>query len=196
MPSKRLYLVAGLGNPGGEYKKTRHNAGFMVLDEVAEAYSISVSKRKFNLVYGHGKIENVDVILAKPQSFMNRSGLPIYSLAGYYKILCKDMLVIHDDIDLTFGKIKIKEKGGHGGHKGLKSLIDAFGNGDFARIRLGVGRSEALSVTDHVLGRFGLEEKAILDQTIIRARDAVVSFFIEGIAECMNKFNQKMNANI
>ena len=192
MPSKRRYLVAGLGNPGGEYKKTRHNAGFMALDEVAEAYSISVSKRRFNLVYGHGKIENVEVILAKPQSFMNRSGLPIYSLAGYYNILCKDMLVIHDDIDLTFGRIKIKEKGGHGGHKGLKSIIDTCGSGDFTRLRIGVGRSEAQSVTNHVLGQFRLEEKKNLEQVITRAREAVAIFFSQGLVECMNTFNQKI----
>ena len=193
MLPKRVHLVAGLGNPGDAYKKTRHNTGFMVLDEVAKAFSISVDKKKFDVVFGRGVIENVEVILAKPQAFMNRSGPPLRRLADYFKILSKDMLVVHDDIDLTLGRIKIKEKGGHGGHKGLKSLIDAFGSGAFARIRLGVGRSEALSVTDHVLGRFGLEEKAILDQTVIRARDAVVSFFIDGIKACMDRFNKKMN---
>ena len=191
MLQKRVHLVAGLGNPGDAYKKTRHNTGFVVLDEVAKAFSISVDKRKFDVVFGRGVIENVDVILAKPQAFMNRSGPPLRRLADYFKILSKDMLIVHDDIDLTLGRIKIKEKGGHGGHKGLKSLIDAFGSGAFARIRLGVGRSEALSVTDHVLGRFGLEEKAILDQTIIRARDAVVSFFIDGTKTCMDRFNKK-----
>jgi PTH1 family peptidyl-tRNA hydrolase len=193
MLPKRVHLVAGLGNPGDTYKKTRHNTGFMVLDEVAKAFSISVDKRKFDVVFGRGVIENIDVILAKPQAFMNRSGPSLRRLAGYFKIFSKDMLIVHDDIDLTLGRIKIKEKGGHGGHKGLKSLIDAFGNGDFARIRLGVGRSEALSVTDHVLGRFGLEEKEILDQTIIRAREAVDLFFIDGIEACMNRFNKKID---
>jgi len=192
MPSsKRRYLVAGLGNPGGEYEKTRHNAGFMVVDEVAAAYAIPVSKRKFNLLFGTGKIEGVEVILAKPQAFMNRSGPPLYSLAGYYKILCKDMLVVHDDIDLTIGRIKIKEKGGHGGHNGLKSIIDACGSGDFARLRIGVGRSEAQSVTNHVLGQFNLEENRILEQVLARAREAVAVFFSKGIVECMNTFNQK-----
>jgi len=189
--SKRRYLVAGLGNPGGDYERTRHNAGFMVLDELAAAYAISVSKRKFNLFYGTGKIEAVDVILAKPQSFMNRSGVPLYNLAGYYKILCKDMLVIHDDIDLAIGRIKIKEKGGHGGHNGLKSIIDTCGSGDFARIRIGVGRSEAQSVTHHVLGQFTPEEIRILEQVLTRAREAVAMFFSKGIVECMNTFNQK-----
>jgi PTH1 family peptidyl-tRNA hydrolase len=123
---------------------------------------------------------------------MNRSGLPIYSLAGYYKILCRDMLVIHDDIDLAIGRIKIKEKGGHGGHNGLKSIIDACGSGDFARLRIGVGRSEARSVTDHVLGQFSLEEEKIMEQVVTRAREAVGLFFSQGIVECMNAFNQKI----
>jgi len=192
LSSKRRYLIAGLGNPGGEYEKTRHNAGFMVLDEVAAAYAISVSKRKFNLVYGTGTIEGVEVILAKPQSFMNRSGLPIFSLAGFYKILSKDLLIIHDDIDLTIGRIKIKEKGGHGGHKGLKSIIDTCGSGDFARLRIGVGRSEAQSVTNHVLGQFSSEETRILGQALARAREAVAMFLSKGIVECMNTFNQKI----
>jgi len=196
MPQKKVRLIAGLGNPGKTYKDTRHNAGFMVLDEIAAAYSISFDKNKFDVLYGRGVMEGIDVVLAKPQSFMNRSGQPIRSLASYFKILCEDMLIVHDDIDLTIGRIKIKEKGGHGGHKGIKSLIDAFGNGNFTRLRIGVGRSERSSVTDHVLGKFSKDEKMNLDRVISRSRDAVVSFFIEGIAECMNKFNQKMNANL
>jgi len=196
MPQKKVRLIAGLGNPGRTYKNTRHNAGFMVLDEIAAACSISFDNNKFDVLYGRGMMEGIEVILAKPQSFMNRSGPPVRNLASYFKILCEDMLIVHDDIDLTIGRIKIKEKGGHGGHKGIKSLIDAFGNGEFARLRIGVGRSEKSSVTDHVLGRFSKDENLNLDRVISRSRDAVVSFFVEGRAECMNEFNQKMNANI
>ncbi len=192
MLPQKVHLVAGLGNPGEDYKKTRHNTGFMVLDELAKALSISLDKKKFDVIFGFGVIENVEVVLAKPQSFMNRSGPPIRHLADYYRIECKDMLIIHDDIDLAFGRIKIKEKGGHGGHRGLKSLVDAFGKGDFARLRIGVGRSESLSVTDHVLSKFSLEEETLLDEIITRARNAVISFYIDGIKECMNKFNQKL----
>ena len=196
MPQKKVRLIAGLGNPGRRYESTRHNAGFMVLDEIAAAYSISFDKNKFDGLYGRGVMEGIGVVLAKPQAFMNRSGPPIRNLASYFNILCEDMLIVHDDIDLTIGRIKIKEKGGHGGHKGIKSLIDAFGNGEFARLRIGVGRSERSSVTDHVLGRFSKDENLNLDRVISRSRDAVVSFFVEGRAECMNKFNQKMNSNI
>ena len=192
MLPKRIRLIAGLGNPGETYKKTRHNTGFMVLEKVAKSFSISFDKEKFDVIFGRGVIENVEVVLAKPQSFMNRSGPPLRHLSDYYGILCEDMLIIHDDIDLAFGRIKIKEKGGHGGHRGLKSLIDAFGKGDFARLRIGVGRSERLSVTDYVLSKFSLEEEMLLDEVIARARDAVVSFYVDGIKTCMNKFNQKL----
>ena len=103
----QVRLVVGLGNPGKEYVKTRHNAGFMAIDHIAQTFSISLDKRKFNTVFGKGSIEGIDVLLAKPLAFMNKSGPPVQNLAGYFKILSKDMLVIHDDIDLDFGRIKI-----------------------------------------------------------------------------------------
>ncbi|MEJ2656466.1 MAG: aminoacyl-tRNA hydrolase, partial [Desulfobacterales bacterium] len=133
MPQKRLRLVVGLGNPGQNYSGTRHNAGFMVVDKVAEAFSIDLLKRKFNTLFGTGSVDDVKVVLAKPMAFMNRSGPPVQQIAGYFRILCEDILVVHDDIDLAFGRLKIKEKGGDGGHKGVRSIIDAFGRGDFAR---------------------------------------------------------------
>lgn len=120
MAQERLRLVVGLGNPGQIYSGTRHNAGFMVLDELAEAFSIDLSKRKFNALFGIGSVDGVKVVLAKPMGFMNRSGPPVQQVAGYFRISCEDILVIHDDIDLEFGKLKIKEKGGDGGHKGVR----------------------------------------------------------------------------
>ena len=195
MSLKRSYLIAGLGNPGSTYRRTRHNAGFMVLDRLAERFSIPFDRSKFNAVFGRGSINGVEVVLAKPQAFMNRSGPPIRNLANFFKILCKDIVVVHDDIDLTFGRIKIKMKGGHGGHKGIISLIDAFGSGEFARIRVGVGRSAARSVTDHVLGRFNSEEEQTLDRLIARAQEAVVSYLVDGITECMNQFNRQSDSS-
>jgi PTH1 family peptidyl-tRNA hydrolase len=125
---------------------------------------------------------------------MNRSGPPVHKILTYFGISSKDMLIIHDDIDLTFGRIKLKEKGGHGGHKGIKSLTDVFGGGDFARLRVGVGRpGNGIEVTNHVLGRFGNEEMEILDLTIKNARDAVIAFLVKGIGEAMNKFNHKIS---
>jgi len=186
----RVRLVVGLGNPGREYEQTRHNAGFMTVDNIGQAFSISLDKRKFNTVFGKGLIEGVDVMLAKPMAFMNKSGPPVQNLAGYFKILYKDMLVIHDDIDLDFGRIKIIEKGGHGGHNGVRSLMDAFGGGDFSRLRIGIGRS-GTDVTNHVLGKYSADESKILDQVITRSRDAVVTILCKGIKDGMNRFNNQ-----
>jgi PTH1 family peptidyl-tRNA hydrolase len=196
MPQSLLKLVIGLGNPGKEYFMTRHNAGFMVVDKLADAYRISMDKNKFDSIYGKGKIQGNDVMLAKPQAFMNLSGPPVQKLAGFYRISCEDMLIIHDDIDLAFGRIKIKEKGGDGGHKGIRSIKDAFGGGNFTRLRIGIGRSEAgADVVDHVLGRFNPEEKTLLDKIIATAMDAVLTILCEGAKEGMNRFNRLKTIN-
>ena len=192
MPQKRVRLVVGLGNPGNTYKRTRHNVGFMVLDQIAEAFSIALVKQKFDTIFGRGSIDGVSVVLAKPMAFMNRSGPQVQKIAGYYRILSEDMLVVHDDIDLAFGRIKIKEKGGDGGHKGVRSIIDAFGGGDFVRLRIGVGRPEVGNgASDYVLGKFSLKEKKVLDQIITAARDAVVTILCKGTKEGMNRFNNR-----
>jgi len=164
----------------------------MVVDNLAEAFSISVAKSKFDVVFGRGFVEDVEVILGKPMAYMNRSGPAVQKLSDYFRISSEDMLVIHDDIDLAFGRLKIKEKGGHGGHNGVKSLMDAFGGGNFARLRVGVGRSEAkINVTDHVLGRYSAEEIEILNKLLVRARDAVVTVLCEGVQYGMNRFNDR-----
>jgi len=184
-------LVVGLGNPGNTYENTRHNAGFMVADQIARDFNISLDKTKFDAVYGRGFIEDVDVLLVKPMAFMNRSGPPLQKLAHYFRIRGEDMLVIHDDIDLAFGRLKIKEKGGHGGHNGIRSIMDAFGGGDFVRLRIGVGRSETEgNVTDHVLGRFSDDKAEMVARIIAAARDAVVTVLCEGMKAGMNAFNR------
>jgi len=192
MPQKRIRLVVGLGNPGNTYKNTRHNVGFMVVDQIAEAFSIALVKQKFDTIFGRGSIDGVEVILAKPTAFMNISGPRVQKIAGYYRILSEDMLIVHDDIDLAFGRIKIKEKGGDGGHKGVRSIIDAFGGGGFTRLRIGVGRPEAgVSAADYVLGKFTIKEKKVLHRIITEARDAVVTILCKGAKEGMDRFNDK-----
>jgi len=192
MPANRLRLVVGLGNPGNKYEDTRHNAGFLVADKIAQDFNLSFNKTKFDTIFGRGFIEDVDVLLAKPMAFMNRSGPPLQKLAHYFRISGEDMLVIHDDIDLAFGRLKIKEKGGHGGHNGIRSIMDAFGGGDFERLRIGVGRSEAgENVTDHVLGRFSDDKSEMVTRVIAVARDAAVTVLCEGTKVGMNAFNRK-----
>ena len=194
-PNVNLRLVVGLGNPGARYENTRHNAGFIIADKIARDFNIFFDKRKFDCIFGRGFIEDVEVLLAKPMAFMNRSGPPIQKLAHFFRIQNKEMVVIHDDIDLVFGRLKIKEKGGHGGHNGVRSLIDAFGDGNFARLRVGIGRPEGnKSVTDQVLGRFSKDEKIILERIITLAKDAAVTILSYGTQEGMNRFNQKHKA--
>jgi PTH1 family peptidyl-tRNA hydrolase len=192
--SLRRLLIVGLGNPGREYASTRHNAGFLVIDKLATDAGIALNKRKFDCIYGSGRMSATEVLLAQPLAYMNRSGPPVQQLAGYYRITGQDLLVVHDDIDLGFGRIKIKEKGGHGGHNGIKSLINAFGNGDFARVRIGIGRPDSGGdAADHVLSRFRKDERAALDQIIARAQDAVVTILSDGIEAGMNKFNSRQS---
>ena len=192
MATQHIRLIAGLGNPGDAYEKTRHNAGFLVIDELAEAFGIRLSGRKFGAVFGKGRVEGREVMLAKPMAFMNRSGPPVQRLAHYFRMNCKDLLVVHDDIDLAYGRIKIKEKGGHGGHKGVGSIMDAFGEGDFTRLRIGVGHPGSGSeVTGHVLGRFSREESAGIERVIRRAREAAVTVMTEGVVAGMNMFNKR-----
>ena len=191
------YLLAGLGNPGDAYEKTRHNAGFMVIDRIANDFSISMkAKSAFGSYVGSGFVENTKVIVAKPMAYMNKSGSPLRRVADYYSITSREMLVVHDDIDLAFGRIKIKEKGGHAGHNGIRSIIEAFGGGDFVRLRVGIGRSEAgIGVADHVLGKFNSEEAAVFDEIVRRAADAAVWVLTKGPKAGMNMFNRKEQSN-
>jgi len=185
-------LVAGLGNPGDAYARTRHNIGFMVLDEVADRFSVSITKKRHEALIGQGKIEGIDTVLVKPMAFMNRSGFPVYDISRKFGICIKDILVIHDDMDLDFGRIKIKEKGGDGGHKGIRSLIEAFGDDNFVRLRMGIGRpSPGTDVTDYVLGKFIEDEANLRNSFISRGREAVVTLLCKGTKEGMNIFNRK-----
>ncbi|MBN1930989.1 MAG: aminoacyl-tRNA hydrolase [Desulfobacterales bacterium] len=192
MTQNKLRLIVGLGNPGTSYKMTRHNAGFMVIEELSKAFNISLNQRKFDTLFGRGIIRGIAVILAKPIAYMNRSGPPVQKLAQYFKIPSGDLLVIHDDIDLAFGRLKIKDKGGHGGHNGLKSIIETFGDNCFPRLRIGIGRSNFEdSVVDHVLSKFNSAETKILDQILAQAHNAVVEILTNGTSEAMNFFNDR-----
>ena len=192
MPKNRFRLIVGLGNPGEEYRLTRHNIGFMVVDRLAYKQGILVDKRKFGAVYGLGRVEGRSVILAKPMTFMNMSGPAVRNLAHFFKVDTKDLLVIHDDIDLVFGKIKIKRKGGDGGHNGLKSLIEAIGNGSFSRVRIGIGRQDIKQdVKGYVLNKFDAQQETDLDEVITMAQGAVVTILLKGLTEGMNRFSRK-----
>jgi PTH1 family peptidyl-tRNA hydrolase len=188
--AKQRQLVVGLGNPGDRYEKTRHNAGFWVIDELSRILNIGVGKKKFNAVFGKGITGQNEVILAKPMSYMNLSGEPVRRLVDFYEIQTGDLLVIHDDIDLALGRLKIKAKGGHGGHNGLKSIIAALGHNNFSRVRIGIGRNRGEGdVTGHVLGRFSKSESEIISKAVQTAADAAKLILQRDLTEAMNRYN-------
>ena len=192
----QIKLIAGLGNPGPEYRTTRHNLGFLVVDTLADTFNIRLKSSASDLVIGRGKIKGRDLFMLKPQSYMNISGPPLNTFLGKFCISYREILVIHDDIDLEFGRLKIKEKGGDGGHRGIRSMIDAFGTGDFVRLRAGIGRSgEDVDVVDHVLGQFDDREAESLAGFISRASEAAVTVLCDGVNAGMNRFNRKSDTN-
>ncbi len=194
--SPQIKLIAGLGNPGPDYRKTRHNLGFRVVDHLAHKFKIGLTVSTPSLESGQGKIKDLAVCVLKPQGYMNRSGPPVNAFLEKFCISYREILVIHDDIDLEFGRLKIKKKGGDGGHRGIRSMIDTLGTGDFARLRLGIGRSgEDVDVVDHVLGQFNDRETENLEEFIDRASEAAVKVLCDGVNAGMNQFNRKSITN-
>ncbi|MDY6837559.1 MAG: aminoacyl-tRNA hydrolase [Thermodesulfobacteriota bacterium] len=192
MSEDRFRLIVGLGNPGKKYQHTRHNMGFMVVERLAHTHGILLERRKFNVLFGRGKVGSQPVILAKPMTYMNRSGPAARDLAFFFKIGTQDTLVIHDDIDLVFGQIKIKEKGGNGGHNGVKSLIEALGTGQFTRLRVGIGRPETRQkVRAYVLAGFDAQQETLLEDVVSTAQDATETILFKGVPEAMNRFHGK-----
>jgi PTH1 family peptidyl-tRNA hydrolase len=190
MPEHRFQLIVGLGNPGAAYRLTRHNVGYMVVDRLALRHGISLDKQRFKSDFGFGKVDGRHVILAKPMTFMNLSGPSVRDLATSFDLDTEKVLVIHDDIDVVFGKIKIKEKGGDAGHNGVRSLIVAWGSDEFVRIRIGIGRPQMDNdVSAYVLGRFDAEQEEQLSEVISTAEHAVKTVLFEGVSEAMNRFH-------
>ncbi|XP_059643509.1 peptidyl-tRNA hydrolase, mitochondrial [Cornus florida] len=182
-PKPKPWLVVGLGNPGKMYRGTRHNVGFEMVDAIAEAEGISMSSVSFKALFGKGFIGNVPVMLAKPQTFMNASGESVGAIVKYYKIPLKQVLVIFDDLDLPFAKLRLLPKGGHGGHNGMRSVIDHFkGSRDFPRLRIGIGRPPGkMDPINYVLRSFNRQERQELDFTIQNGVEAVRILLQEGL---------------
>ena len=184
-------LIVGLGNPGPKYLWTRHNAGFMVLDRLANEMGIAVSKKDFSGLVGEGSIGGERVILIKPQTFMNLSGRSAAAALRFHKLTIKDMVVIHDDLDIPFGKVKLKEGGGHGGHNGLRSLVAEVGGSDFIRVRVGIGRPVHGDVVDYVLNNFSKEEVASLPLLLDGVVDCLRLLLTQGLPKAMSIYNNK-----
>lgn len=185
-----MYMIAGLGNPGKEYVKTRHNVGFDVVDRIADRYGISVTTQKHRAVTGTGIISGNKVILVKPQTYMNLSGESIGEIVDYYKMEpSSELIVISDDIDLAPGRKRIRVRGSAGGHNGLKNIIAHVGS-EFIRVRIGTGaKPEGYDLADYVLGHFDKEDSALIDEVYDKASEAVKTIIEEGPESAMNRFN-------
>jgi PTH1 family peptidyl-tRNA hydrolase len=189
----RIHLIAGLGNPGDKYAGTRHNAGFMTVDRLLDKLSGTFEEHKLhNAVYHQGKCRGARLIVAKPLTFMNASGEAVELIARKNNIYPEETLIIYDDMDLPLGTIRIRDGGGGtGGHNGVASVINEFGSANFARLRIGIGRTEKGNQVDHVLAEFGEGEKKEFENTLDRAVEAAKFILYRGTKEAMNKFNAK-----
>lgn len=189
-PGGPPFLITGLGNPGREYRGTRHNAGFMLVDRLAEQLGTNFGKLESRALVAKGDYQGRRVILAKPQTYMNLSGQSVGGLLHFYKIPVENLLVAYDDVDLPLGALRLRPTGGSAGQKGMKSIIQQLGTQDFARLRIGIGRPPGrMDASDYVLQDFSRDQAALLPALFDRAADAVLAFVMQGIEAAMNQYN-------
>lgn len=187
-----VYLIVGLGNPGKRYEPTRHNIGFMVLEKLAAQLEIQLKQKSFNALWGKGTLTGNNILLAEPQTFMNLSGTAVRQLQSFFKTDISNLIVIHDDLDLPFGAIRLKEGGGTAGHKGLASIESNLGTSDFMRVRLGIGKPVDKSrIEGYVLEPFRKEERDLLPDVISRAADASTEIVLNGLQKAIGKYQTK-----
>ncbi len=183
------YIIAGLGNPGPTYQWTRHNAGFLFLDRLAYLENISISKKSFSGFCGEWNFSGNRLILLKPQTFMNLSGISIMQALQFHKLPISNLIVIHDELDLPFGVVRFKQSGGHGGHNGLRSIMENLGKGDFTRLRIGIGKSAERDTTGHVLGKIPPEQMQVLTRILDGGKEMIEVMLKEGLPKSMSLFN-------
>ena len=189
---ENLRLIAGLGNPGRRYARTRHNAGFMVLDRLAERWKAGwTSEKRFAARLARVERDGLPAWLCEPETFMNASGEAVGALAMYYRIAPADVLVVVDDADLPLGELRLRARGSSGGHHGLESIEQHLGTQEFARLRVGIGREDPASreITGHVLSEFNRAESQLMEKVLVRACDQIECWWREGILQAMNRFN-------
>lgn len=186
----RTYLIAGLGNPGREYRQTRHNIGFMLLDHLATSLKITFSRVESKSLFTRGDYSGRRLLLVKPQTYMNLSGQAIGALRRYYKVPQENVLIVYDDVDLPFGLLRLRPAGGAGGHKGMLSIIERLGTQEIPRLRLGIGRPPGrMEAADYVLQEFSPAESSELPAILERGVEAVYTYVTLGIAAAMNRYN-------
>jgi len=192
-----MFVIVGLGNPGKDYRNTRHNTGFDVIDVIAEKHNISVIEKKHKAIIGKGVMNGYKVVLVKPQTYMNLSGESVREIVEYYKIdPTEELVVVSDDVSLDVGNIRIRKKGSAGGHNGLKSIIGLLGTDQFMRVKMGVGeKPKGYDLADYVLGHFTGDERKVMDEAAKNAEQAI-SMMLQGEADAaMNRFNTKSSVS-
>lgn len=189
---RMVYLVIGLGNPGKRYESTRHNIGFMVVEKLAAGWKIELKQKSFKALWGKGTIAGNNILLAKPQTFMNLSGTAVRQLQSFFKMDISNLIVIHDDLDLPFGSVRLKAGGGTAGHKGLASIESNLGTSDFIRVRLGIGKPVDKSrIEGYVLEPFRKEEQVVLPEVLEWAADASAEIVLNGLQKAVGKYQIK-----
>jgi PTH1 family peptidyl-tRNA hydrolase len=183
-----MWLIAGLGNPGKKYLRTRHNIGFVVIEEIAKRHAIDFKERAQYRI-GRGSIDGMDVLLVEPLLYMNNSGVAVKDASGRFNIPPGNLIVIHDDLDMEVGKVRIRRKGSSGGHKGVESIIQKLSSKDFPRLKIGIGREGDVTPEDYVLSKFRKNEIARIKDAVEKASDAVTTIIFDGVEKAMNKFN-------
>ncbi len=192
-----MWMIVGLGNPGAKYANNRHNVGFMLVDALARESNAESFKSKFSAEWCKARAKGEDLALLKPQTFMNLSGQSVQPAASFLKVEAANILVVHDELDLPFGEVRLKVGGGHAGHNGLRSIIGCMGTPEFVRLRIGIGRPPADfggAVADFVLANFSGEERVILPDVLSRAGSSVLDVLARGVTPAMNSLNTKPKA--
>jgi len=184
-----MKLVVGLGNPGRRYGGTRHNVGYAVIDLLAESGRAGRFQNRFQAQVAELSEDQGKFLLVKPETFMNLSGACVRGVVDYYQVSLKDLLVVCDDVNLPLGKLRIRARGSHGGHNGLRDIQLHLGTSEYARLRIGVGSSEGADLIDHVLGRFRPSERAIVDDAVALGVQAVMTWAVHGVEAAMNEYN-------
>jgi PTH1 family peptidyl-tRNA hydrolase len=185
-------IIVGLGNPGTQYRMSRHNIGFQVVERVAQINRISIRTKRFSSLYGTGWINSQQVVLSKPMTFMNRSGEAVKKATDFFHLRVEDVVVIHDDLDLPFGRLRFKRRGGDGGHQGVRSIIERMGENNFLRLKVGIGRPpQDMDAADYVLDVFDRIEQSLLDQILSQAAESLKDMLLEGVEKAMNQYRKK-----
>ena len=185
-----MKVIVGLGNPTSKYANTRHNVGAMTVERLGKLWGIALERRNRYALVGQGWVDGHEVALARPRSYMNLSGEPVAYLVARFRVPLEDVLIVFDDMDLPMGVTRMRPGGGHGGHNGMRSILDTLGSDGIPRLRLGVGRSPVEDAIRHVLGAFSAAAAPAVDRLLARAADAVACFVTEGVEAAMNRFNQ------